>query len=395
MSARRRITPKATGVADDTRAIQAAIAACPNGRAVYLPAGSYKITGPLFITRKSIVLRGAGPAKTRLLDAYTGDTPNGSSFCIRFKGWSTTLYADVVKGFQKGSTKITVADAAKFNTGDYVEISQKNDPAVIEGNIPSPNFNYQGQLMRVIEKRERELTLDRTLYYSYNPAMQIRINKLEMIEGCGIEDLYFEMKDPVLRINNSNFAFHQALHCWIRNIESFNANHAHIALDRSLACEFRHNYIHHANGYGSGGQGYGISVADKSTDNLVEDNVFYYLRHSMLAQNGATGNVYGYNYSHRMFDREYPNTDTLMMDMQIHGGHATMNLAEGNVLQHMGADNWWGSDRHNTFFRNHVERYGKGGKADHHREHERRPVRPQSVLHECGRKHFLPAGGSR
>lgn len=58
---------KGDGVADDTRALQAAVAAAnanPGGGVVYVPAGNYKLTQPLTITRSGVVLRGAGPTRS-------------------------------------------------------------------------------------------------------------------------------------------------------------------------------------------------------------------------------------------------------------------------------------------------------------------------------------------
>lgn len=59
------------GAADDTQAIQTAIAACPEGQAVSLPAGSYLTTGKITIKR-SIVLRGAGPRSTYVIHNHSG-----------------------------------------------------------------------------------------------------------------------------------------------------------------------------------------------------------------------------------------------------------------------------------------------------------------------------------
>ncbi|HYV67464.1 MAG TPA: glycosyl hydrolase family 28-related protein, partial [Myxococcales bacterium] len=53
------------GTADATAAIQAAIDGCPEGQVVLLPPGTYKLTSNLEV-RKGTVLRGAGPALTRL-----------------------------------------------------------------------------------------------------------------------------------------------------------------------------------------------------------------------------------------------------------------------------------------------------------------------------------------
>ena len=58
------------GTTNDTPAILAAIAACPEGHAVYLPPGTYLTTGTLLIT-KPIVLRGAGPEQTHILQNHS------------------------------------------------------------------------------------------------------------------------------------------------------------------------------------------------------------------------------------------------------------------------------------------------------------------------------------
>ena len=61
---------KGDGKADDTAAIQKALDDCPEGKAVLLPAGTYRLTATLKIS-KGIVLRGEGPAATRLINEAT------------------------------------------------------------------------------------------------------------------------------------------------------------------------------------------------------------------------------------------------------------------------------------------------------------------------------------
>ncbi|MBN2510441.1 MAG: hypothetical protein JXB03_09195 [Spirochaetales bacterium] len=59
------------GSADDTAAIQAAMAACVPGQAVYFPQGSYRTTSTLRITA-SIVLRGEGPELSHIISNHSG-----------------------------------------------------------------------------------------------------------------------------------------------------------------------------------------------------------------------------------------------------------------------------------------------------------------------------------
>src|SRR5579862_1217967 len=55
---------KGDGKNDDTAAIQKAIDACPLGKAVLLPAGTYRLTARINLL-KGIALRGEGPEKTK------------------------------------------------------------------------------------------------------------------------------------------------------------------------------------------------------------------------------------------------------------------------------------------------------------------------------------------
>jgi len=56
----------ADGSTDDSGAFQAAIAACPEGQVVFIPAGTYRLDDSLLV-EKGIVLRGEGPENTRLI----------------------------------------------------------------------------------------------------------------------------------------------------------------------------------------------------------------------------------------------------------------------------------------------------------------------------------------
>ena len=64
------------GTADETQIILDAIAACPEEQAVFLPAGSYRTTGTLVIS-KPIVLRGEGPDVTHIIQDSGNDAING------------------------------------------------------------------------------------------------------------------------------------------------------------------------------------------------------------------------------------------------------------------------------------------------------------------------------
>ncbi len=343
---------KGDGATDDSTAIQSAVdsSACASGGTIFLPAGQYRLNQILNITKK-VVLRGAGPNLTTIL----GYAPNSVLGQITFRGGGASD-ASAISGYTKDSRTVTLSNASGYaqTGGDYLQIQQDNDPAVIEGTLPSMTVPYQLQILPVLSRSGNVLSLARPFYYTYSSARNVKARQLTMLKGCGLEDLKIDMRGAI----DTNIYFLRTANCWVKNVESYNSNWHHVHLDSSYGNEVRHCYFHHAHTYGQGG--YGVSVSGSSSDNLIEDNVFYYLRHAMIIQNGATGNVFGYNYSSRGFDVQYPNTDYLIADLEFHGGNPNMNLFEGNIGMQMMADNYWGSSRNNTYFRNYANRYSQG-----------------------------------
>ncbi len=81
------------------------------------------------------------------------------------------------------------------------------------------------------------------------------------------------------------------------------------------------------------------------------------LRHAMMVKTGANGNVFSYNYSKNVRRSEWPNN--YGGDISLHGHYSYANLFEGNIVQNIMIDHYWGpSGPLNTFFRNRAELYG-------------------------------------
>jgi hypothetical protein len=346
------------GNADDTHAIQQAIDDCPPGKAVHLPKGTYRLTAKLQI-RKGIVLRGDGTEQTRLINDSTFDP------VIDIGYPNADCAVSILRGYEKGSTSIEVADASKFHAGDLVLIDQLNDPEVVDLNgcggvcdwaSRDKGRRAMGQLVRIESISGERLFLSRPLYYTFKSSLEpeaVRSTKIPIV-GAGLEDLYIETtqrrtdRSSVINIVNG-------IHCWVRNVESFNGWYAgHVTLQRCLGCEVRDGYFHHAHAYGSG-HGYGVWIYTQTTDTLVENNIFYYLNVGMALECSGPGNVLGYNFSARMWGRDYPKTFWAHGDVAFHGAHPYMNLIEGNWISMFALDFYWGSASHNTFFRNYAD----------------------------------------
>jgi hypothetical protein len=348
------------GKTDDTQAIQKALDACPEGRAVHVPAGTYRLTDELRIT-KGIALRGDGPDKTRLVNEATkGQIIGICNFDEK------EIRAKIVGGATKGSTRIAVDDASRLKPGDMVLVDQANDPDLVDIHGCGGACTWagrdegrraMGQLVRLEARDGNTLILSRPLYHTFKDALAPEVFKTRetFIVRAGVEDLYLEGQAPKRADNKSSIRIWNSLYCWVRNVESragwFGG---HVTLHRSLGCEIRDSYFHHARAFGAG-HGYGVWLFAGTTDTLVENNVCYYLNAGVLAECSGPGNVVGYNFFSRFFGRDYPDTDWAYAGMGTHGAHCWMNLFEGNSAPGFCGDFYWGSASHTVLFRNHLD----------------------------------------
>ncbi len=194
------------------------------------------------------------------------------------------------------------------------------------------------------------------LRQSFIPANNSRYVKIKPINNVSIQCLKIIRLDSTIG-QTSNIEFNYATNCLIKNVHSENCNFGHITFNQSIHNEVSNCYFTKAFAYGGGGQGYGVVLQSTSGENLITNNRFEHLRHSVLLQMGANGNVISYNYS---LDPYWESTVTNSAgDMVCHGNYVHHNLFEGNVCQNIVIDNSHGKNGpYNTFFRNKAQLYG-------------------------------------
>jgi hypothetical protein len=121
-----------------------------------------------------------------------------------------------------------------------------------------------------------------------------------------------------------------------------------------------HSYFHHAFEYGGGGRAYGVMLHFSTNECFIYHNTFEHLRHSMIVQAGANGNVFAYNRSLDPYWEQgifFPSNSA--GDMVLHGNYPFANLFEQNDGQNIVIDNSHGANGpYNTFFRNRGSLYG-------------------------------------
>ena len=209
-------------------------------------------------------------------------------------------------------------------------------------------------MVHILSVNGNVLTVEPPIHINLDPNFNPQIRRMGLVEGAGIQGLYITRTPSY---DHATIEIKNAVASWIRDCESENTLVSHVTASSSLWCEIRDSYMHHSYDYGGGGHGYGVNLGNHVTAFLVENNIFVHLRHSMLVQVGATGNVFGYNYSIQQYQDEGGNWTPC--DISLHGHYPNMNLFEGNTIQEIDVSDYWGPcGPGNTFFRNRVEAEG-------------------------------------
>ena len=335
---------------DDYNAVLSAINASSGLRVIYFPAGKYLIKTILDLP-SNVVLRGEGESSTLYFSLA-----NGSHAILISGGTQYAPFVPISSGYNRGSNKVTVTNAIGFTVNGFAEIRETNGAWYTK---PASTANYNvGQIVRIKEISGNQLTIDGVLRIDYETALHPEVRPITPKENVGIECLKVSRIDPPTTIYGANIYFSFANNCWVTGVESEKSQGTHVLVSYSSHISISGSYFHDAFTYdGAGSSGYGVTIITHSGDCKIENNIFKHLRHSMVAKQGANGNVFGYNYSFAPNRTEFPSDAG--GDILLHGHYAFANLFEGNIAQNLVISDTWGpSGPYNTFFRNRLELYG-------------------------------------
>ena len=352
------------GSSNDLPAFDAAIASAantPGGCAVLVPAGTYRVTDTIELA-SGVALRGEGYTQTTIeCDFVNGDCVkigDGDLQACESSGSCTRITG----GYTKGSNSIAVASTSGVGNDDYIEIRQNDDlgAGVCDGNGCRSGWgeNVVGQVVQVVSVSGNTFVLEQPLNFDYNSNMNPRFRQLGMVEGAGVERLRLEGGQGTNNDYGASVHMKMAAKSWVREVWSEKTISAHVTLGvGTYANEVRGNYFNDSFAHNDGGRGYGVRIENRASNNLVEDNIFNRLRHSMLLQLGATGNVFGYNFSRNpRLICNFGCPGWLGNDISVHGHYNYLNLFEGNVAQMVRIDDVWGRSGATTLYRNRIER---------------------------------------
>lgn len=335
----------------DSAVKQALIALSGKSGNLIFAKGNYLFRNTLQLNRDSITIKGAGYDSTRLRFDLAGSSKN----CVDIIG--SVQYADtssLTATASRNSNTVSVRNVSKFNIGDWVMIGM-NDSAYF---YSSWAYGSLVQILRINKIVGNDISFESPIRCNYPIAQKPKITKLAPRNTIGIECLKL-MRLDATSSQTTNINFDKVVNAWIDGIESDSCNFAHIGLSRCSNIEVNNSYIHQAFAFGGGGQGYGIAVQDGTGECKIEGNIFVRLRHSILMQSGANGNVAAYNYSKDPYWTEPFLPSNSSGDLVLHGNYPYLNLFEGNINQNAVIDNSHGiNGPFNTFFRNRSETYG-------------------------------------
>jgi hypothetical protein len=333
---------------NDTAFLNAITALNNKPGVIYFPAGRYLFHQTMYLHDR-VIIKGDGN-NTKLLFDLGGAPANA----INIIGDATGSLWNIVQTITRNDTVLHADNTTGLNTGDFILLSGNDSNLITSGWA----YHTVGQIVQVKNIIGNSIITDAPIRRNYDISFAGKLKKLYPVKGAGLECLYLERVDSTAQ-QSSNVCFTYAVNSWMIGVESYKTNFAHVEVDYSAHITIRGNYIHYSFGYGGNGQGYGVAMEYTSGDCLVENNIFEHLRHSMLVQAGANGNVFAYNYSKDPYWTEPSLPSNAAGDAVCHGNYPYLNLFEGNILQNIVVDNSHGiNGPFNTFFRNRAELYG-------------------------------------
>jgi len=343
-----------TGATDVSAAVQTALNSINDNEVLYFPNGTYKFNSTINVPSYRAI-RGESPVNTKLLFDLGGE---GDMF---YMGGNVGATITITTIAALGGNTFTVSDASGFSVGDDIEIEQENDPNLHGEEDPADNVDWaptiKGQLMKISAINGNTITVDRTFTFSYDISFEMRMRKVLPITEIGFENFYLERVDANTGILNNNFSFYYANNCWIRRVHSYFTARYHVRMDNSRNIEIRECEFEMADDCGGGGAGYGTLTEKHTSECLIEDNIFHDLRHPLISKEGASRNVYAYNYSFDERTNATCDSDPTnpYAGISLHGHYPAFNLFEGNIVGRATISDAWGpSGPCNTLFRNRI-----------------------------------------
>ncbi len=145
--------------------------------------------------------------------------------------------------------------------------------------------------------------------------------------------------------------FEAAAYSWAKGIEMTQWMGDGVGMDNSFRIEIRDSYLHTGSWPMPGGAGYVISLANGTSEVLVENNILLDTCKDMVMRSSGSGSVISYNYADDPWDANSPIWQEVALNAShMSGPHHV--LFEGNYAPNFDSDYTHGNAIYLTVFRN-------------------------------------------
>lgn len=284
----------------------------------------FKAAGP---TAQTVTLRGVGTyadgstkEQTRTLKLQRdGDDPAdvrrapadvAISFCGDARRWKSPQLK-LAKDGLRGDTHLTLTEARGLKAGDWIGLE---GPATERWKTLTRNAcrwgTYRRNLLQITAVDGPLVRLAQPLRIEFPVVDGSYVYKVDLIEGCGIEDLTIEQTENLWI---TTVMFSGARGCWARGVTVKKCGRNAIYGAEAKQCTIADCVFEDAWFKGGGGTAY--AGWEHSFDCLMTDCTTWRLRHAPCVQWAASGNVLRRSVFHDS-------------DMQWHSGWTNENLME-------------------------------------------------------------------
>ena len=386
------------GTTDASGAIQTAINNCPANQVVKLSPGFFKVNSFVHVW-KGITLRGSGPTQTTLqktngATAGSSQTPDAQPIVIvganRWPAPDNTTARNLTTDGVKGAYSVKVSSGAGFAAGQFVLLDEdhyntatwttlparngvptsvriwatdravwnRHSPAAPEDDpFPQANGWFSRPGRPVAEIKEVASVNGNTVKFTTPLHIRYRASKgaqLTRYTGSNVQVKYAGVEDlAVAGGSDGAIRFEAAAYSWARNVDNATWLGDAFAVNDSFRVEIRDSYVHDAAFPNPGGFAFALSLAQGSSEVLIENNIVMQANKMMVARSAGAGSVVGYNY---MDDGVIADNED-WQEVGLSGSHMVGShhmLFEGNESFNYDSDDTHGNAIYQTVFRNRL-----------------------------------------
>ena len=299
---------------------------------IHFPIGTFLFNQSIQLG-SNVILEGEGANQTHFVFQLGG---GGSA--IQSNGQVLTAFNSFFQqAALKNSNSIILNSNHGFVSGDWIRIVQSDSDLVYS----SWAIGSVGQIVQIDHVIGDTLLLHSPLRMNYDLSRFPKVTKLIPNEHLGIRCFSIERMDDTTPEQTSSIEFTNTVHSYIDGISSVKCTFAHVELSSCSNVDVRKSFFKDAFDYGEGGRAYGVVMHFTTNECRVEDNIFDHLRHAILLQAGANGNVSSFNFA---VNPNWTNANPLLTttsagELVLHGNYVYANLFEQNKVDNIVIDN--------------------------------------------------------